>query len=250
MFVITGGGSGIGQALAWRLAEKEQSVLICGRRQSKLIQTQAKFPKLIDYLVGDLTVSETLNQLKQKVEGVALKGLVQNAAQLEPMQMLESVALEEFRAHQEINFYTPLKLFQQLRTHLSNARVLHISSAAAHYPFHSWGAYCISKASLYMLYQMLKKECPDIHFGSVMPGVTDTDMQGLIRQSSQIPQQDKQYFEQLHQQQRLLSPDVVGQFLSWLLLDSSQEEYSSKEWDIYDKSHHPQWLRSGQVQEI
>ncbi len=250
MFIVTGGGTGIGQALAWRLAELDHSVLICGRTADTLSVTQSRFPDNIAVIVGDLTQPDTIGEIQDKLEAKPITGLVQNAAQLTPIAPLSEVSLEAFRAQQNTNVDAPLALFQALKPQLSGGRVLHLSSAAAHYPFASWGAYCISKASLFMMYQILKTECPDINFGSVMPGVTDTAMQAQIRDAVDMPTGDRVYFKDLHQSQRLLAPSVVAQFLGWLLLSAKVSEFSGQEWDIYDQSHHHHWLESGQVPEI
>jgi uncharacterized oxidoreductase len=42
--LITGGGTGIGFALARRLAKAGSSVLICGRREERLREAQQKLP--------------------------------------------------------------------------------------------------------------------------------------------------------------------------------------------------------------
>ena len=39
-----------------------------------------------------------------------------------------------------------------------------------------------------------------------------------------------------------MTPETVAAFLTWLLLDTETSEYVSKEWDIYDTSHHHGWL--------
>ena len=44
--LITGGGSGIGFALAERFIQAESSVIICGRRKHKLKEAQSKYPQL------------------------------------------------------------------------------------------------------------------------------------------------------------------------------------------------------------
>ncbi len=247
MFIVTGGGSGIGRALTHQLAKLGHNVLICGRRQEMLKETAIYAPKQINYIVGDLTVDSTISDIYDATKDVVISGLIQNAAQLEPLSVIESLSIADYREHQAINVEAPIALFKKLRAKLTNARVLHISSAAAHHPFPGWGAYCISKSSLFMLYQILKQECPDVYFGSVMPGITDTSMQKIIRQSSQLPEKDRLFFSGLYENKALLDTKVVAQFLVWLLLETSSDEFSEKEWDIYEQSHHQQWLKSGIV---
>ena len=44
--LITGGGSGIGFALAERFIQAGSNVIICGRREDKLIEAQSKYPQI------------------------------------------------------------------------------------------------------------------------------------------------------------------------------------------------------------
>ncbi len=247
MFIVTGGGTGIGRALAQALAKRGKKVFICGRRLEKLQMTASSNPGLIQYMAGDLTSDDFQITLTNTLKEEKLSGLVQCAATLLPLSPIESMSLKQFQAHQKINVEVPVALFQRLRKALSGARVLHLSSLAAHKPFAGWGAYCMGKSSLYMLFQLLKVECPDIAFGSVMPGITDTAMQATIRQSDTLKNSDKAFFEQLYLNNALLKPEVVGQFLAWLLLDVKDGVFSEKEWDIYENHHHSHWLESGEV---
>ena len=218
MFIVTGGGSGIGQALTYQLTELGHKVLICGRRQEQLEQTKAYAPTQISFIVGDLTQNKTILKVYEAVKNETISGLIQNAAILEPLSDIESLAVADFRKHQAINVEAPIALFQKLRPKLSGSRVLHISSAAAHYPFPHWGAYCISKSSLFMLYQILKLECPDINFASVMPGVTDTSMQKLIRQSKQMPEKDRLFFQNLYEDNALLDTKAGSAVFSVVII--------------------------------
>ena len=62
--VITGGGSGIGKAIALRFAEQGAQVLIAARRSERLAETARLSPK-IDWVSVDLTAPEGPQQLVQ-----------------------------------------------------------------------------------------------------------------------------------------------------------------------------------------
>ena len=56
--VVTGGGTGLGQAIALGLAALGIGVLVVGRRQEKLDETRAHFPSLISTVAADVTTNE------------------------------------------------------------------------------------------------------------------------------------------------------------------------------------------------
>ena len=65
--VVTGGGSGIGRAIAERFAKEGAKVLIVGRRESKLQEVAAE-NNSISYVAGDLTKTETVTQVIEAVK--------------------------------------------------------------------------------------------------------------------------------------------------------------------------------------
>ncbi|MDI9818152.1 MULTISPECIES: SDR family NAD(P)-dependent oxidoreductase [unclassified Legionella] len=244
MFVITGGGSGIGRALAQALARREKHVLIIGRREDALMQT-AEFSPLISVLKADIASDEGRNAVAMHLGQVAvIDGLVHNAGTIEPIVPVTQIKEAPWRQALATNLDAPLFLTQRLIDKLRRGRVLHIGSGAAYFPVTGWAAYCVSKAALAMLTRCWQQESKDTAFASVMPGIIDTDMQSLIRQASFMEEEKRRFFIDLKNEKRLLSPETVALFLSWLLVDSHKEQFISQEWDIYDKSHHHYWLAS------
>ncbi len=242
MFLITGGGSGIGRALAHALAVRNKKVMIVGRREHVLAETKA-FSPLITYLCADVATSEGRAQIAAQLREIpALDGLVHNAAIIEPISPI--AAIDEFSWQQFIatNLNAPLFLTQLLLPKLQQGRVLHIGSGAAYFPVAGWSGYCVSKAALAMLTRCWQLENSSPAVTSVMPGIIDTDMQALIRDAESMDAEKRNFFIDLHQEGKLLSAPTVAVFLSWLLLDVKKELYVAKEWDIYEKSHHQFWL--------
>lgn len=244
VFVITGGGSGIGRALAQRLAIRDKHVLIVGRRDDALLQTAAASP-LISICRADLTTAAGRECLLDHVRDCKqIDGLIHNAGTIDPVMPLARMDENAWRHALELNVNAPLFLSQALLDKLSQGRVLHIGTAVAYFPVEGWGAYCSSKAALAMLTRCWQLENPLFSFSSVQPGIVDTDMQALIRVAPQLTEDKRNFFKTLQETNRLVAPDTVALFLSWLLLDVDREAYVSKEWDIYDTSHHAHWLQA------
>lgn len=242
VFVVTGGGRGLGKSLALALAARDQSVLIIGRQASSLIEV-ADSSDLIDYCVADVStqagrelICDRLKELK------TLEGLIHNAGMIDPITPLMNMDEMSWKTLMATNVEAPLFLTQKLVQQLFQGRVLNIGSGAAYFPVVGWSAYCVSKAALSMLTRCWQLECVTPAFASVMPGIIDTDMAALIRHSKHMAPEKLNFFKQLKQNHRLLSPDTVALFLCWLLLDIKMSDYVAQEWDIYDVSHHASWL--------
>ncbi len=242
MFVVTGGGRGIGRALALALATRGQSVCIVGRGEDDLIRTAALSPK-IEYVRADISIPEGRQRVKTHLHHLpVIQGLIHNAGIIEPMLPISEVDESSWQQCMATNVNAPLFLTQLLLDKLTAGRVLNISSGAAHFPVAGWAAYCVSKAALSMLTQCWQLESPLTAFASVMPGIIDTQMQARIREAHHMSPDKRDFFKQLKQDHRLLSPETVAAFLCWLLLDIDTSQYSAKEWDIYDTNHHSAWL--------
>ncbi len=242
MFVITGGATGIGKALAHALAVRKESVLIIGRREPLLRET-ATFSRLISYVCADVSTSAGRKEVLACLEKEkTIQGLIHNAGIIEPIKNIGSISEMEWQQIISTNLNAPLFLTQLLYTRLIHGRVLNISSGAAYFPVAGWAAYCTSKAALSMLTRCWQLESDDVAFASVMPGIIDTDMQAKIREASQMQPEKIDFFRRLHQKQQLVSPSTVALFLCWLLLDIDKTHFVSQEWDIYDQSHHSAWL--------
>lgn len=243
MFVITGGGTGIGLALAKTLAQRNKNVLIIGRRLTVLTEA-AKFSPLINYLCSDLSSVTGCTKIVDYLKKIpVIEGLVHNAGIITPIAPLATI---DYAAWQEIlttNLNAPLFLTQALFNQLQTGRVLHVGSGAAYFPVAGWAGYCVSKAALAMLTKCWQLEYENPAVASVMPGIVDTNMQDIICSKGQFMAPEKQqFFTKLRQEQRMLDPAVVGSFLCWLMLDVNKQEFMAKEWDIYDQTHHSSWL--------
>lgn len=245
--VVTGGGTGIGQALGEELARRGLHVLAVGRRAEPLRALASRFPGRIEPLAADVGAPEGRAAVAAALgTDVKLRFLVHNAATLAPVGPLRELCPDALRAHLAVNLEGPLFLTQQLLPMLAGGRVLHVSSGAAHHAYAGWGPYCMSKAALHMLYQVWREELAGsaIRIGSARPGVVDTPMQALIRATppERFPRVAR--FEQLHREGQLRRPAEVARFLAWLLLATDDAAFEAAEWDI--GAQETQWRAFGE----
>jgi benzil reductase ((S)-benzoin forming) len=244
MIIVTGGGSGIGRALAQALAKRHLQVLIIGRNKHTLTQVASE-SSYIDYLIADVGTEQGRLEIENALSSCqSIAGLIHNAGIIDPICSLSSISIQDWQHTFAINVEGPLFLTQILLEKLKEGRTLHIGSGVAYFPVSGWAAYCTSKAALAMLTRCWQLEIPDLAITSVMPGIIDTPMQDKVRQSSAMDMEKLDFFKKLKIEKRLILPEVAAEFLCWLLLDVDAREYISQEWDIYDTAHHIHWLRN------
>ena len=127
MIIITGGGSGIGRALAQTLAEKGERVLVVGRRK-KALETTALASVLIDTLEADLSTSIGQQALLDRAhQENALKAIVHNAGTLGAIMPLAQLSLKHWRETFKLNVEAPLFITQALLASFKNFRALNIA---------------------------------------------------------------------------------------------------------------------------
>jgi NAD(P)-dependent dehydrogenase (short-subunit alcohol dehydrogenase family) len=243
--LITGGGTGIGRALAERFADKGWLVTIVGRRLDLLQEVAQEYPDKISFISADVGKIQDRQKIVAEAKGT-LDLLVHNAAVLGPVGPILDQNPEDWRTHMAINVEGPLFLTQALLPNLvENSRVVHISSGAAHQGIPGWGMYCTSKAALLMLGQLLKDELAqrNIWFGSVRPGIVDTPMQAEIRslEPENFPMVEQ--FRQYKATGSLVTSELVAQYLEWLLLEVSGPQLGEREWDIRDAEWQSAWQK-------
>lgn len=245
--LVTGGGSGIGRAVALTLAKRGVRVLINGRRTAPLEAVAAEHAS-IHPIAGDITDEADRKRISTAVaDHGRLNYLLHNAGMLAPIGRLDMVDENAWEQALRINLIAPFLLTRALMAGMAeDARVLHVSSGAAHKAYEGWGAYCVSKAGLNMLYRVWREEWSDkpLHIGSVRPGVVDTPMQALIREQNDTDFPAVSRFKKLHAKGELDDPARVARFIAWLLLDVDAETFSGHEWDIRDEEDLAAWLQS------
>lgn len=242
--LVTGAGSGIGYALSDRLVKRGCAVLAVGRRSQPLAALAALHPDHITPLALDVSAPDAAQRILSTLGDAPLRFIVHNAASLTPAGPLETLDRATFHAHFETNLSAPLFLTQALLPRLqAGARILHISSGAAHRAVSGWGPYCMSKAALHMLTQCWNAELSErgILVGSARPGVVDTPMQETIRSLTPQDFPAVETFRHLKTAGELLPPETVAHFLAWMLLDAEDEPFSGAERDVRDAELEKLW---------
>ncbi|GBG28922.1 Dehydrogenase/reductase SDR family member 4 [Hondaea fermentalgiana] len=262
--LVTGASSGIGRAIAVHLSRQNLGVLAVARREEQLQETRKLgVEDNIEIVVADLTTSEGRESVAEVVRSKCskqLKYVVQNAGVIGKLDQAINLKEDTWRHTFEVNVHAPFFLTQLLVPELApDARILHVSSGAAHKPYNGWTSYNVTKAAFYMMYQCMRDELAPkgIHFGSFQPGIVESNMQETIRKATAEETAVIERFKELKANQYTgpedkphappkggldIAPNVAF-FVDFLLTKVPTDEFSSHgDWDIRDESHHSRWI--------
>jgi uncharacterized oxidoreductase len=183
--LITGGGSGIGLALAKRYAARGNRVIIGGRRAEALAAAKRDMPAL-ETLQGDVSNETGRAALAEEARTrfPALNVLVNNAGiQNRPAPLLQPQDWSAHRAELATNLDAPLHLTMLLLPHLAKApfgAVVNVTSGLAFAPFAIMPTYCLTKAALHSFTLSLRHQLKDtaLDVVEIVPPAVNTDLGG------------------------------------------------------------------------
>lgn len=189
---ITGGGSGIGEALALQLAP-DNNIIICGRNEEKLKVVASK-NKNISYDVMDVSDCNSIERffagLKQKE--IIISVLINNAGVVEVWDINSKT-------------FTPEEIFKKINTNLSGAiaatqlfinqadrsvenLIINVTSEIALFPIPILPLYATAKAGLRTFTQALRVQLKNTKFKviEILPPAVDTDMPRQLNNTGKL----------------------------------------------------------------
>lgn len=177
--VVTGGGTGIGAAVARALAARGDQVVVCGRRRGPLDAVAADTGATV--VVGDTATDEGVAHVVEEVlaQHGALDGLVLNAG-VAQTGTLTTLTRQDWDETLRINLTGPYLLVREALPHLLSSRgaVVAVGSVAGLRASADYLAYGASKAALHMLVQNLAVDLgpQGVRVNCVAPGWVRTEM--------------------------------------------------------------------------
>ena len=179
--LITGGATGIGSGLTQRFIEENNTVIICGRRESALKEAAQKFPSVITKAC-DLSIAGERESLFNWIakEHNDLNVLVNNAGIQQWMTVTDNNFFQRAKDEISINIEAPLHLTSLFLDLNSLTTVINVISGLAFAPLAKVPVYCASKAFLHSfslsLRYMLRSK--DIEVIELIPPALNTDLGG------------------------------------------------------------------------
>lgn len=236
--MITGASSGIGRATAVTLAHKSHHIIAIARNKKKL--EELKYDKNnIDIIVADLATEEGRAIVKDSVKDTKIDVLINNAGVMAPAGTLVDIGVTAWRHQIAVNVEAPLFLTKALLKNLEHGRVLNLTIYSSFNVNPGLTGYAVSKAALNMLTRYMQNDLKpySIAAGLVLPGIVDTNIQSQLPQNSEMVIMGRA----LAKEGKLLPPSTVAKFLSWVILKTSDDAFSDKPFDIYEKWHQKYW---------
>lgn len=179
--LITGGASGIGLGLTEQFIKNNNTIIICGRRESQLKEVSKKFPAIITK-VCDLSNVEERTKLYQWINEnhQDLSVLINNAGIQQWMSVSDANFYERAEEEIAINIQAPVHL-THLFIQLPNLKaILNVSSGLSFVPLTKVPVYCATKAfihsfTLSMRHLLTPK---NIEVIEIIPPALNTDLGG------------------------------------------------------------------------
>jgi uncharacterized oxidoreductase len=182
--LITGGGTGIGLALAGRFIGDGNTVIICGRREGALTSAKQRYPGLI-VRTCDVADAEQRTELHRWTlrEHPRLNILVNNAGIQRRFDLTGSQAWQDVHNEIAINLEAPVHLSCLFAAHLRTAKdaaIINIGSGLAFVPMTSAPVYCATKAAIHSFTLSLRHQLSrtTIQVIEICPPAVNTDLGG------------------------------------------------------------------------
>ena len=196
--LITGGGSGIGAALADALAAKGNRVIIAGRRSEALDAVAAANPGIA---TAQLDVSDAggLTDFAQRItrDHPALNVVIHNAGIMRAEDLLApDFPLDDAEATIATNLLGPIRLTAALLAHLrqqARASIVTVSSGLAFIPLVLTPTYSATKAAIHSWSQSLRARLADTSIDVIEiapPAVATELMPGHAASAHSMPLAD------------------------------------------------------------
>lgn len=181
--LITGGGSGIGLALAKKFLENNNTVIITGRNLSKLEKVKQENPKIHTYQ-SDVTDDTAVKMLADDIQKIfdGLDVLINNAGIMNLVDTgNESNDLKKQMQEIEINYNSPIRVlhyFLPLLKKSKNAVLVNVSSGLAYVPFAQAPVYSGTKSALHFWTLGIRPQLKPhgIKVVELLPPVVDTPL--------------------------------------------------------------------------
>ena len=224
--LVTGGGSGVGRAIALALAGGGANVTVCGRREAALAAVAAEHPA-ISAVTADVTDEASVRALYRTAE--AARGsfdiVVANAG-MSGSAPLPRIALDEWRRTLDVNLTGSFLTVQPALAGMiarGAGRIVFIASTAGLKGYSYVAPYVAAKHGVVGLMRALAVETAKsgLTVNAICPGFVDTDMlaesiQRIVEKTGRSVEDARATLASANPQGRFVQPDEVAAAVLYL----------------------------------
>lgn len=181
--IVTGAGSGIGKAVALRLAEEEAKVVLNGRNKEKLEKAASEIKGETLVIAGDVGESKDVKKLvSETIQHFGKVDILVNNAGIIRLNTVLETSEKDWDELFRVNAKGVFLCCKEVAKHMIKqgyGKIINISSLSGKLGAPLNAAYCASKAAVILFTQSLALELAKykINVNSVCPGgTTDTEM--------------------------------------------------------------------------
>ena len=225
--LITGAGTGIGEAISRQLHREGHAVTLVGRRSEPLETLSQALGKQSFAVTGDVTdrgeIELAFEAAKAQFGDVEI---LVNCAGMAPTAPFHRVDFADWQRTMDVNVNGVFHCTQlALESMLENnwGRVVNIASVASLRGFPYVSGYCASKHAVLGMTRALALEVATqgITVNAVCPGYADTDIvrnaiAGIVSKTGRTEADAMQHFTESNPQGRLVEVTEVASAVSWL----------------------------------
>ena len=247
--VVTGGGRGLGRAIATAFAEAGVKVAVVARTRAELQHTVSTIADRGGQAIAVKANVADSGDMANLAKAVEMKFgpadiLVNNAGIIGPVGLLKDIAEAEFHACMDINFFgmfLAAKAFIPGMVRKRYGRIINITSGLAETVLPRLGAYSTSKAAVNHFTRILAQEMEayNVYVYGLEPGVMDTRMQETLRDMDMHALGPEAYsaYRSFKETGRLKKPQAPARLALFL----TSYQYPDMNGEIGGEEHFSRW---------
>lgn len=229
--LVTGGGTGVGRAIALALAETGVAVTICGRRKEQLAAV-ADASKRISAIAADVTDEAAMTALYAEAEKARgpVDIVVANAG-MSGSSPAQRTSLGDWQRTLDVNLtgsFLTVKPALAGMTSAKSGRVVFVASTAGLKGYAYVAPYVAAKHGVVGLMRALATELArtGVTVNAVCPGFVETDMLGesvqrIVDKTGRTVEQARASLAATNPQGRFIQPQEVAAAVLWLCSETA-----------------------------